>query len=125
VPAPPGLSLLAVTLVSFTTSLPVSVPAGRRLVAPRTRGLVTASGRFVPTGRYMHRAGRALWARCRPAAIYLGLRTAASCKSLHPGRILAASVAKNYISKLLGTWYHSPCPTIKARTRLRPASCFH
>jgi hypothetical protein len=26
-PAPPGLSLLAVTLVSFTTSLPVSVPA--------------------------------------------------------------------------------------------------
>jgi len=26
-PAPPGLSLLAVTLVSFTTSLPVGVPA--------------------------------------------------------------------------------------------------
>jgi hypothetical protein len=26
-PAPPGLSLLAVTLVSFTTSLPVRVPA--------------------------------------------------------------------------------------------------
>ena len=32
---------------------------GRRLAAPRTRGLVTASGRVVPTGRYMHRAGRA------------------------------------------------------------------
>ena len=54
-----------------------------------------------------------VWARSPPVRLRLA--------SLQPGRILAASVAKNYISKLLGTWYHSPGPAIKARRRLTPA----